>query len=238
MEPKNGRLSAAYNASGKKILIVGAGGNWGGHFSVGMPAACGCDAVLADYTSYKEELDEVCQDIQTAGMPVKVERCFLEEGDLAGGAELYQRLEEKYGKFSCILDVCGIDTVRAFPGSAEVKQKPVMEISDMKPRYQMGAKDILSGKTILILGAAGNWGSHMAMGMALAGRADLVLVDMAINKEKIAALREQIGDAVNISEEYVDAEQLMDRYALIEQMVQKYEAFDAVMDLVNINADM
>ena len=76
------------------------------------------------------------------------------------------------------------------------------------------------------------------MGMALAGRADLVLVDTANNKDKIAALREQIGDAVNISEEYVDAEQLMDRYALIEQMVQKYEAFDAVMDLVNINADM
>ena len=59
------KVTDEFKAKGKLILILGAGGNWGGHFSLGMPAACGCDAILAELDENKESLDEVIEDIKS-----------------------------------------------------------------------------------------------------------------------------------------------------------------------------
>ena len=47
------KVTGEFKAKGKLILILGAGGNWGGHFSLGTPAACGCDTLLAESKEYK-----------------------------------------------------------------------------------------------------------------------------------------------------------------------------------------
>ena len=230
------KVTETFNASGKCILIVGAGGNWGGHFSLGMPAACGCDAVLVDLELYCAELEEVARDIKTAGLPVKTEVCYLQKEDLLDRIALYRKLEASYGSFASILDVEGIDTVRSFPGSAAIEQKPVVEKEDMKPRYQVGPNDVLPGKTVLIIGAGGNWGGHMAAGMGLAGQASLVLVDIEERKPAIDGLLAMLGDAVKAEVCYVSKAQLSDRYALLADLQVQYGTFDAVMDLTGINA--
>lgn len=227
-------VTEEFNASGKMILIVGAGGNWGGHFSLGMPAVCGCNAVLVDLEKYRAELEEVSRDIKSAELPVKTELVLIHEADLSDRAQLYRNLEDRFGSFACILDVEGINTVRSFPGSAELLQKPVVEKEDMKPRYQVGPKDILTGKTVLIIGAGGNWGGHMAAGMSLAGQADLILVDTEDKKQNIDALLSALGRNGKAQVMFFDKAMLNDRNMVI-KAVQKDTSFDAVMDLVGIN---
>ena len=132
------KVTEEFQAGGKLCLVVGAAGNAGGHFSLGMPAACGCDAVLADLPAYQNEMDEVVRDIQTAELPVKIAVEMVPEEDLADREAFYEGLERKYGEFACILDVFGINSARTFPGSADIVQKPVRGPEDMKPRYQIG----------------------------------------------------------------------------------------------------
>ena len=102
---------------------------------------------------------------------------------------LYQKLEKKYGHFSCILGVEGINTNYIFPESKKIKQKPMSNKEDMKTCYQMGPNDVLKWKKILILGPSGNLGNHMAMGMGLLGQADLICVDFENKKEIIEKIK-------------------------------------------------
>ena len=99
----------------------------------------------------------------------------------------------------------------------------------------MGPDDILFGKRILIIGAAGNWGTHMAAGMGLAGRADLVLVDTENHKSQLEKLHNEVGNVVNVTEQYVSEDQLLDRYNLLQKLYNQFGTFDAVMDLTGIN---
>ena len=231
------KVTEEFKSKGKLILILGAGGNWGGHFSLGMPAACGCDAVLAELNGNKESFDEVIEDIKSANLPIKT---FIEmyfKNDLDDRVFFFQKLEKKYGHFSCILDVEGINTNYIFPGSKNIKQKPIINKEDMKPRYQVGPNDVLKGKKILIFGPSGNWGSHMAMGMGLLGQADLVFVDFENKKEKIEKIKNDIGIGVNINCEYIQTNDEINRYNLFNKMKNKYGNFDGFMDMFEINKD-
>ena len=53
---------------------------------------------------------------------------------------LYQKLEKKYGHFSCILGVEGINTNYIFPESKKIKQKPMSNKEDMKISLSSGSK--------------------------------------------------------------------------------------------------
>ena len=57
------KVTIDFQSEGKLILIIGAGENWGGHFSLGMPAACKCNAILSE--EKEETLKEIIKDIQT-----------------------------------------------------------------------------------------------------------------------------------------------------------------------------
>lgn len=228
------RVTEAFQADGKLCLIVGAAGNAGGHFSLGMPAACGCDAVLADLPEYQNEMDEVVRDIQTAELPVKIATETIREENLRDREAFYEALEQKYGTFACILDVFGINTARSFPGSAEIVQKPVRAPEDMKPRYQVGPNMLFTGKTVLVLGAGGLWGSHMAAGMA-AAQANLLLVDTTEKKDAILELRKLIGDSVSVQVSYVATDTMKDRAALFDHVLQNYGLPDAILDVRAIN---
>ena len=231
------KVTEEFKAKGKLILILGAGGNWGGHFSLGMPAACGCDALLAESKENKESLDEVIEDIKSSNLPIKTSIEIYEKKDLNDRISLYQNFEKKYGHFSCILDVEGINTNYVFPESQKIKQKPIINKEDMKPRYQVGPNDVLKGKKILIFGPSGNWGSHMAMGMGLLGQADLILVDFENKKEKIEKIKNDIGSRVNINCEFIQINDKYGRYNLYNRMKNLYGKFDAFMDMMGINKD-
>ena len=118
------QVTEAFQAVGKLCLIVGAAGDAGGHFALGMPSACGCDAVLADLSEYSDEMDEVVRDIGTALLPVKFDVEMIDdENDLKDREGFYEKMEQKYGNFACILDVFGIIGARTFPGSADIVWK-------------------------------------------------------------------------------------------------------------------
>ena len=82
-----------------------------------MSAACGCDAVLSELNENNKSFYEVIEDIKSANLPIKT---FIEKyskNDLKYRILLYQKLEKKYGHFSCILGVEGINTNYIFPES-------------------------------------------------------------------------------------------------------------------------
>ena len=229
------KVTEEYKIKGKLILIVGAGGNSGGHFSIGMPAACECDAVLAELDERKESLNEVIDDIKTSELPVKTSIYLYSKNDLNDRISLYKNIEKKFGHISCILDVEGINTTYDFPESKKIIQKPIKNKEDMKERYQISPNDSFKGKKILVFGASGNWGSHITMGMALLGKADLILVDWENNKEKIEKLKNEIGNKVKVNCEFMKKNEKFERYILYEKMKKLYGNFDAFMDVVEIN---
>ena len=58
-------------------------------------------------------------------------------------------------------------------------------------------------KKIVIVGAGGNWGSHMALGMGLAAKADLILVDKEEIEKQLEKVKNDIGNSVKIDIELI-----------------------------------
>jgi len=229
------KVTSDFQSEGKLILILGAGGNWGGHFSLGMPAACKYDAILSE--EKEETLKEIINDIKSSKLPVKTYTYYYSKDQKKDRISLYDLIEKKFGHISCILDVEGINTNYSFPNSAEIEQKPILNKEDMKPRYQIGPNDSLSGKKIVIVGAAGNWGSHMALGMGLAGKADLILVDKEEKKNQLEKLKNEIGNSVKIDIELIGKNENYNRFDIYKLIEKKYGSFDAFMDMYEINAN-
>ena len=227
------KVTSDFQSEGKLILIIGAGGNWGGHFSLGMPAACKCNAILSE--EKEETLKEIIKDIQTSKLPVKVFTYYYTKEQKQDKISLYDLIEKKFGHISCILDVEGINTNYSFPNSEEIEQKPIINKEDMKPRYQINPNDSLKGKKIVIVGASGNWGSHMAFGMGIAGKADLILVDKEEREKEIKKVKNNIGNSVKIDIELIKNNENYNRKDIYKRIEKKCEKFDSFMDMYEIN---
>ena len=143
-------------------------------------------------------------------------------------------MEEKYGHFSGIIDAEGIDTIRSFPDSDSVVQGPLNDPKDMKKRYQMTSQDSLEGKRVLIFGAGGNWGGHMAVGMALAGKADLILVDTLNRAKAVENIADEVGKTVKVKTVYVTEEEMKQRYLLLKKLSEN-DRWDSFMDMTELN---
>ena len=87
------KVTSDFQSEGKLILIIGAGGNWGGHFSLGMPAACKCDAILSE--EKEETLQEIIKDIKTSKLPVKTFTYYYSKGPKKDKISLYDLIEKK-----------------------------------------------------------------------------------------------------------------------------------------------
>ena len=88
------KVTEEFKSKGKLILILGAGGNWGGHFSLGMPAACKCNAILSE--EKEETLKEIIKDIQTSKLPVKVFTYYYTKEQKQDKISLYDLIEKKF----------------------------------------------------------------------------------------------------------------------------------------------
>ena len=119
------KVTSDFQSEGKLILILGAGGHWGGHFALGMPAACKCDAILSEEN--QESLKEIINDIKTSKLPVKTFTYYYSKEQKQDKTSLYSLIEKKFGHISCILDVEGINTNYSFPNSANIEQKPILK---------------------------------------------------------------------------------------------------------------
>ena len=230
--PEQYRVTEAFDASGKLCLVLGAAGNAGGHFALGMPAACKVDVVLADDMAYQEEMDEVVRDFKTSLLPVKMCVEMIRDEDTKEREALYEKLEEKYGPFACILDVYDLNTQRKFPGSSKIIQGPVVKPQDMKPRYS--EMMTYPGKTVLIIGAGGLWGSHIAAGMA-AAEANVLLLDTEEKMEAIEELIKVIGDRDKVRVVCVSPEVMADRAAILKYVEETFGMPESIIDVRAIN---
>ena len=108
----------------------------------------------------------------------------------------------------------------------------------MKPRYQIGPHMLFPGKTVLVRGAGGLWGSHMAAGMA-AAQADLILVDTKDRKGAVDELQKTIMEmtrgSADIRVTYVPSDLIDDRAGLLSHIADLYGQADAVLDVRAIN---
>ena len=105
----------------------------------------------------------------------------------------------------------------------------------MKPRYQINPNDSLKGKKIVIVGASGNWGSHMAFGMGIAGKADLILVDKEENEKELEKVKNNIGNSVKIDIELIKNDENYNRFNIYKRIEENYGRFDVFMDMHEIN---
>jgi short-subunit dehydrogenase len=94
---------------GKKILIIGATGNWGSHFAVGMAFAAQSDLVLVDYAPKKEALDQLVEEIFKNKAPIKVDTYVAEKEELSNRNEFYDKMKKQFGEFAAIMDIEGIN---------------------------------------------------------------------------------------------------------------------------------
>ena len=198
-----------------------------------MPAACKCDAILSE--EKEETLQEIIKDIKTSKLPVKTYTYYYSKEQKKDKISLYDSIEKKFGHLSCILDVEGINTNYSFPNSAEIEQKPIINKEDMKPRYQISPNDSLKGKKIVIVGASGNWGSHMAFGMGIAAKADLILVDKEEKSKELEKLKNDVGNSVKIDIELIKNDENYNRFNIYKRIKEKYGIFNAFMDMHEIN---
>ncbi|MBD5391319.1 hypothetical protein HDR66_00775 [bacterium] len=107
-------------------------------------------------------------------------------------------------------------------------------------KYAVTEEYLVPGKTILIIGAAGNWGSHFAAGMALAAHADLVLVDIEEREADVKKLEEDIlgyGLPIKINTYLSNTHELAERNIFYKKMEELFGEFAAIMDVEKINTD-
>ena len=93
----------------------------------------------------------------------------------------------------------------------------------------------LKSKKIVIIGASGNWGSHMAFGMGIAAKADLILVDKKEREKELEKLKNDIGQSVKIDIGLIKNDENYNRFNIYKRIEEKYGIFDAFMDMHEIN---
>jgi NAD(P)-dependent dehydrogenase (short-subunit alcohol dehydrogenase family) len=103
-------VTQAFLVPGKKILIIGATGNWGSHFAVGMAFAAQSDLVLVDDAGQKEAMENLVAEIFKNKAPIQVETYLADAQELQNRSAFYEKMEKQFGKFAAIMDVEGINT--------------------------------------------------------------------------------------------------------------------------------
>lgn len=109
---------------------------------------------------------------------------------------------------------------------------------EMKNKYAVDGTFDASGKTVALIGAAGNWGSHLAIGMALTSGCDLILVDTPANKENLELVLNDLAASKaggKITALYLEEEYLEDYEAMKAEINKQAGSFDSIMDIRKIN---
>ncbi|MBR2812121.1 MAG: hypothetical protein IKD69_12150 [Solobacterium sp.] len=106
---------------------------------------------------------------------------------------------------------------------------------EMKNKYAVDALYAAVGKTVAIIGAGGNWGAHLAVGMALTSGCNVVLVDSSVRKEAVERVAEDLrASGAEGTVSVVCLDQVPETYDELAAMV---GPFDSVMDVRHINRE-
>lgn len=92
---------------GKKLLIIGAGGNWGIHMVVGMALTSGCDLVLVEKEARREAVETSLRELENSSWQGKAETIFCAEDAEKDCRGFLEDLEKKYGPFDGMMDFSG-----------------------------------------------------------------------------------------------------------------------------------
>lgn len=110
---------------------------------------------------------------------------------------------------------------------------------EMKNKYAVDENYLAEGKTVLIIGAGGNWGAHLAIGMALTSRCNLILVDQEANREGLEHVLEDLkasGAKGAVCSLVVSAEELSSESELLNHIHKECGSYESVMNVAGINA--
>lgn len=109
---------------------------------------------------------------------------------------------------------------------------------EMKNKYAVDSSFDASEKTVAIVGAAGNWGAHLAIGMALTSGCDLILVDTPENKENMALVLNDLSSSNakgKLTVLYLREEILEDYETMKAEINNQAGSYDSIMDVRKIN---
>ena len=98
-----------YDASGKTVAVIGAGGNWGSHLAIGMALTSGCDLILVESIENKELLNPLLADLQKSDAKGTVTVLFLNEDEMAEPNKLYQAIADRAKQPDSLMDVRNIN---------------------------------------------------------------------------------------------------------------------------------
>ena len=110
---------------------------------------------------------------------------------------------------------------------------------EMKNKYAVDEGYLAAGKTVLIIGAGGNWGAHLAIGMALTSQCNLILVDTEEHREGLDRVLEDLrtsGAKGSICSGIVSAELFSQESELLKYVQKEFGSYDSVMNVAAINA--
>lgn len=96
----------------KKMLIIGATGNWGGHFAIGMALATQANLVLVDYQGQETMMNLIVEDIKNYGLSLEVETYMMTPDEIIDREVFYKKMKTKFGPIDAIMDVEGINLVK------------------------------------------------------------------------------------------------------------------------------
>ena len=98
-------VDSSYDASGKTVALIGAGGNWGSHLAIGMALTSGCNLILADTPANKENMALVLRDLVSSQARGKITSLCLEEEILEDYETMKTEINNQAGSFDSIMDV-------------------------------------------------------------------------------------------------------------------------------------
>lgn len=98
-------VDSSYDASGKTVAVIGAGGRWGSHLAIGMALTSGCDLILVETPEKKENMELVLKDLASSKAKGNIKAVYLNEEILEDHERMKNEILSQAGAFDSMMDV-------------------------------------------------------------------------------------------------------------------------------------
>ncbi|MCR4950361.1 MAG: alpha/beta hydrolase [Solobacterium sp.] len=98
-------VDSSYDASGKTVAVIGAGGRWGSHLAIGMALTSGCDLILVETPENRENMELVLKDLSSSKARGNITAVYLKEEILEDHERMKNEILSQAGPFDSIMDV-------------------------------------------------------------------------------------------------------------------------------------
>lgn len=102
-------VDEGYNAAGKTVLIIGAGGNWGAHLAIGMALTSQCNLILIDSEENRKGMEQVLNDLKTSGAKGSVCSALVSSELMNLETDLLSFVQKEFGGYDSLMNVAAIN---------------------------------------------------------------------------------------------------------------------------------